>query len=346
MPSETPDLRSAAQTLRTALAQRVVGQDQAVEELLTAVFAGGHCMLLGVPGLAKTLLVKSLSECLDLGFSRIQFTPDLMPTDITGTEVIMANAQGERGYRFLNGPIFANLVLADEINRTPPKTQAALLEAMEEAQVTAGGERYALPPPFLVMGTQNPIEQEGTYPLPMAALDRFLFMVKVGYPEAGEERRIVVETLPREEGGLTPVLSRAQFLACQEQAQSVEVPSELLNTATRLVRMTRPQEPNPPAATRDFIRWGASPRGVQAMISASRARAALSGRTSITRDDLVAVSLPALRHRLVLNFHAEAEGISPDRVINDLLADAGLVERRKTQRRNLWRRILAGGAAR
>ncbi len=336
------DLRAAAQTLRTALAGRIVGQAGTVEELLTAVFAGGHCMLLGVPGLAKTLLVKSLSECLDLGFSRIQFTPDLMPSDITGTEVIMANAQGERGYRFLNGPIFANLVLADEVNRTPPKTQAALLEAMEEAQVTAGGERYALPPPFLVMATQNPIEQEGTYPLPLAALDRFLFMVRVGYPEAAHERRIVVETLPRAEGRLAPVLSREQFLACQEQVRAVKIPDDLLAMATRLVRMSRPQEPNPPASTKDFIRWGASPRGIQALVSTARARAALAGRDAITQEDLVAVALPALRHRLVLNFHAEAEGVDADRVITDLLADAGLVERRVVQRRKFWRRLLAG----
>ena len=233
MPNDTPDLRASYQDLKTALARRIIGQEQTIEELLTAVFAGGHCMLLGVPGLAKTLLVKSLSECMDLGFSRIQFTPDLMPSDITGTEVIMANAQGERGYKFLNGPIFSNLVLADEINRTPPKTQAALLEAMEEAQVTAGGERFVLPPPFLVMGTQNPIEQEGTYPLPLAALDRFLFMVRVGYPEADQERRIVVETLPRTEERLSPVLSREQFLACQAQVRTVKIPDEVLAVARR-----------------------------------------------------------------------------------------------------------------
>ena len=333
-------LRDSADALRRSLASRIVGQEACVEEALTAVLAGGHCLLLGVPGLAKTLLVKSLSESLDLSFSRIQFTPDLMPSDITGTEVIMTDrAGGERGYRFLNGPLFSHLVLADEINRTPPKTQAALLEAMEEGQVTSGGQRYELPRPFLVMATQNPIEQEGTYPLPVAALDRFLFMVRVEYPGVEEERRIVVETLPREEGRLASVLSRQELLACQEEARAVSVSEEVLAKATRLVRASRPQSKDAPPVTREFVAWGASPRGVQSLISASRARAALAGRASASVQDLVAVALPALRHRLVLNFHAEAEGFTADRVVEQLLAEAGLVERRKADRRPFWRRL-------
>ena len=333
-------LSDSAEALRKSLASRIVGQQACVDEVLTAVIAGGHCLLLGVPGLAKTLLVKSLSESLDLSFSRIQFTPDLMPSDITGTEVIMTDkGGGERGYRFLNGPIFSNLVLADEINRTPPKTQAALLEAMEEGQVTSAGKRYELPKPFLVMATQNPIEQEGTYPLPIAALDRFLFMVRVGYPDAGEERRIVEETLPRGEERLKPVLSREAFLACMEEARAVSIPDEVLETATRLVRMTRPQSKDAPPVIREYLSWGASPRGVQALVMAARARAALAGRSSASLQDLVAASLPALRHRLVLNFHAEAEGFSPDRVVEELLGEAGLVERRREDRRPFWRRL-------
>ncbi len=344
--AETANLRSAADAIRRTLAGRIVGQERCVEEVLTALVAGGHCLLLGVPGLAKTLMVKTFAEALDLGFSRIQFTPDLMPSDITGAEVIMASrATGERSYRFLNGPIFSNLVLADEINRTPPKTQAALLEAMEEFQVTSGGERYPLPPPFLVMATQNPIEQEGTYPLPVAALDRFLLMVRVDYPSAAEERRIVVETLPRGDGRLPPVLTRDQFLSAQEEARALPVPEELLSAATRLVRATRPQEPGASARTKEFVSWGASPRGVQALVAASRARAALSGRDRPGLDDLAAVALPALRHRLVMNFHAEAEGFSPDDLVGQLLVETGLATPPPPPKRPFWQRFLGRRAS-
>ena len=338
-------LQASAGTLRRALAGRIVGQAEVVEQALMAVLAGGHCLLLGVPGLAKTLLIKSLAETLDLSFSRIQFTPDLMPSDIIGTEVIMtARAGGDRAYRFLNGPLFAHLVLADEINRTPPKTQAALLEAMEEGQVTSGGVPHALPTPFLVMATQNPIEQEGTYGLPLAALDRFLFMIKVDYPDPDEERRIVVETLPAGDARLESVLSREGLLACQASARAVEVPEALLAKATRLVRATRPKEPGATAMVKEYLSWGASPRGVQALVMAARARAALAGRPAILEEDLAAVALPALRHRLVPNFHAEAEGFSPDRLIEHLLVETGLASPPHSTRPSLLERLVGNRA--
>lgn len=313
-------LHQAYQKLLEQLGRVIVGQQEVIEQLCVALFAGGHCLLVGVPGLAKTLLVRTLAQALDLKFSRIQFTPDLMPSDITGTEVIQEDKQtGQRELRFLPGPIFAHVVLADEINRTPPKTQAALLEAMQEHQVTVGGQRHRLEEPFFVLATQNPIEQEGTYPLPEAQLDRFLFNCWVGYPDEEEELEIVRRTTADVSVEIHPVLTGPEIVHLQRVVRRVPVAEYVMRYALRLARLTRPPEAEAPEFIREFITWGAGPRASQAMVLAAKARAALHGRLCAGLADVQAAALPVLRHRLVINFNAEAEGLRPDDIVRRLL---------------------------
>jgi len=313
-------LTTVHRKLRTELAKVIVGQDEVVEQLLTAVFARGHCLLVGVPGLAKTLLISTLSQCLSLSFRRIQFTPDLMPADITGTEVIQEDrATGERSFRFVKGPVFANVVLADEINRAPPKTQAAMLEAMQERQVTAGGRRYELDKPFFVLATQNPIEQEGTYPLPEAQLDRFMFNVKVGYPSADEELDIVQRTTGDDVAKVGPILSAEDILTAQQAVRRVPVADPIVAYAVRLVRATRVSTDAAPDFVKEWVRWGAGPRATQYLILGAKAHAIVAGRDYVSSEDVQAVAHPVLRHRVLTNFRAEAEGITPDTVVDRLL---------------------------
>jgi MoxR-like ATPase len=310
------ELQQVCARVTSELSQVIVGQNEVIEQLLIALLARGHCLLVGVPGLAKTLLIRSLADVLKMQFSRIQFTPDLMPSDITGTEVIQEDkTTGTRELRFLPGPIFGNLLLADEINRTPPKTQAALLEAMQEHQVTAGGRRHALPEPFFVLATQNPIEQEGTYPLPEAQLDRFMFLIQVAYPEEADEFEIIKRTTSSLQPELHPVVDAADWLRLSRVVRQIPIADHLLQRALRLVRLTRPDSPDCPADVKQYIRWGAGPRAGQNLALAAKARAALHGRHLVLGEDLKAVMLPVLRHRLVLNFHAEAEGVRADELI-------------------------------
>jgi len=314
------NLKAAYASIRAELAKVIIGQEEVIEQILIAVFAQGHCLLEGVPGLAKTLLVSTLARSLKLKFSRIQFTPDLMPSDITGTEVIQENrATGERAFKFLSGPIFANIILADEINRTPPKTQAALLEAMQERQVTIGGQRHSLPAPFFVLATQNPIEQEGTYPLPEAQQDRFMFKVFVKYPGYDEEYRIAETTTAEFHPEVGEVLHAADILRLQQIVRRVPVAPYVIHFALRLVRATRVHEGEVPGFVNDWVSWGAGPRGMQYLLLGGKARALLSGRLFVTTDDIRAVARPVLRHRIITNFNAESSGISPDKVIDQLL---------------------------
>ena len=314
-------LRTAYDQIRNELGKVIVGQEEVVDQLLIALFAGGHCILEGVPGLAKTLMISTLARCLNLSFNRIQFTPDLMPSDITGTEVIQEDrATGSRTFKFLPGPVFANVILADEINRTPPKTQAALLEAMQERQVTVGGERHDLSPPFFVLATQNPIEQEGTYPLPEAQQDRFIFKVFIGYPSYKEEYDVVERTTAEAEPKIDPILSAEDILQFQRLVRRVPAAPDVIRHALDLVRATRPKEPQSPALINKLLTWGAGPRSVQALILGGKARATLRGRYHVSTDDIRALAHPVLRHRIVTNFSAEAEGYTPDRIIDDLLA--------------------------
>jgi MoxR-like ATPase len=320
--ADLEELRSAHDQIRQQIGRQIVGQDEVVEQLLMAVFARGHCMLEGVPGLAKTLMVHSLAQSLSLEFNRIQFTPDLMPSDITGTEVLYEDRQsGARELRFVHGPIFANLILADEINRTPPKTQAALLEAMQERQVTAGGRRHPLPDPFFVLATQNPIEQEGTYPLPEAQLDRFLFKIFITYPKPEEERRIYRLTTGIDQPEIVPMLSGERIAALQRLVRRVPVSDHCIDYAMDLVRATRGPEHGGPGYIRDWVAWGAGPRAGQALILAAKARAALTGRPSVSIDDIRAVVLPVLRHRIVINYNAQSAGETSDSIINKLCSD-------------------------
>jgi MoxR-like ATPase len=321
------DDREAVARLKEAHAQItkeihkvIIGQEDVVEQLLLAIFSRGHCILEGVPGLAKTLLVSTLARALDLSFSRIQFTPDLMPADITGTEVIQEDkASGTRAFKFLQGPVFAHTILADEINRTPPKTQAALLEAMQERQVTVGGERHELPDPFFVLATQNPIEQEGTYPLPEAQQDRFMFKIRVTYPSWDEEREVVKTTTSELANEVSPVLDAAGMLACQRAVRRVPVADHVVEYAMRLVRQTRVGEPDIPDFVRENVSWGAGPRACQFLVLGAKARAALDGRAAATTDDIRAVAAPVLRHRILTNFAAESAGITPDKLIERIL---------------------------
>ncbi len=300
--------------------KRIVGQRKVVEHLLTALFARGHCLFVGVPGLAKTLLISTLAETLNLGFSRIQFTPDLMPSDITGTEVLEEDhGTGRRTFRFIRGPVFANLVLADEINRTPPKTQAALLQSMQEYRVTAGGHTHDLPLPFLVFATQNPIEQEGTYPLPEAQLDRFMFQVDVDYPTDAEEEEIVRQQTSDWRPELTRVLSPKRIVELQELVRRVPAADHVIKYAVALARATRPQAPTAPAFVKQYVAWGAGPRASQFLVLAGKARAILDGRFAVSQDDIAALARPTLQHRLILNYRAEAEGVRPGDLVDRLL---------------------------
>jgi len=313
-------LREAHEQIRKEIHKVIVGQEEVVEELLLAIFAQGHCILEGVPGLAKTLLVSTLARALDLSFNRVQFTPDLMPADITGTEVIQEDkATGSRTFKFMRGPVFANVILADEINRTPPKTQAALLEAMQERQVTVGGERHVLPEPFFVLATQNPIEQEGTYPLPEAQQDRFMFKIKVTYPSWDEERDVVKTTTSDTVAEITPVLSAPEMLACQRAVRRVPVADHVVEYAMRLVRTTRVGEENIPDFIVENVSWGAGPRACQYLVLGAKARAALMGRNAASCDDIRTVARPVLRHRILTNFAAESAGITPDALIERIL---------------------------
>ncbi|GAC1448984.1 MAG: MoxR family ATPase [Isosphaeraceae bacterium] len=320
--AELDELRSAHSRIREQIARQIVGQDDVIEQLLIAVFARGHCILEGVPGLAKTLMVNSLARSLSLEFNRIQFTPDLMPSDITGTEVLYEDRNsGARELRFVRGPIFANLILADEINRTPPKTQAALLEAMQERQVTAGGHRHALPEPFFVLATQNPIEQEGTYPLPEAQLDRFLFKIFITYPSPAEERRIYRVTTGATELEITPTLDGERISALQKLVRRVPVSDHCIDYALSLVQATRGPDHGGPSYIGDWVAWGAGPRAGQALILVAKAKAALAGRPSVSVDDIRDVAPPVLRHRLVINYNAQAAGETSDSIVKKLLKD-------------------------
>ncbi len=308
--------------LERELAKVIVGQQRVIREILIAFLAGGHCLLRGVPGLAKTLLIKKLSEAVDLKFNRIQFTPDLMPSDILGAEVIEEDrATGKRVIRFIRGPIFANIILADEINRTPPKTQAALLEAMQEYQITVNGVRFALDRPLFVLATQNPIEQEGTYPLPEAQLDRFMFNVVIEYPSAEEERRILSQTTGTADPSIAVVASGDEIERLHAVVREVPAASNAVDYAARLVRATRPSggEETPPEFVRQWVRWGAGPRAGQALLLGAKARALLEGRSAVSLEDIKAVALPVLRHRILLNFQAEADGVDADQVVRRLL---------------------------
>ncbi|MCS7020916.1 MAG: MoxR family ATPase [Gemmataceae bacterium] len=307
------------QAMVEQLRRVIVGQTEVIEQVLAAIFTRGHCLLVGVPGLAKTLLVSSIAQILSVSFKRIQFTPDLMPSDITGTMVLEETPEGKREFRFVRGPIFANIVLADEINRTPPKTQAALLEAMQERQVTAGSETLKLPDPFFVIATQNPIEQEGTYPLPEAQLDRFMFNVKVDYPSLEEERQIVALSTRGERPELSKVMSAERILAWQKLVKKIEVPQFVVDYIVRLVRATRPKDPSAPELVRRLVDWGAGPRAGLFLAQAGQAFAAMEGRPSVAIDDIRKAAIPVLRHRVSANFQAQAEGKTSDDIIQELL---------------------------
>ena len=298
----------------------IIGQEQVRREILICLFAGGHCLLRGVPGLAKTLLIKTLADAVSLAFSRIQFTPDLMPSDILGTEVIEDDeVGGKRHVRFIPGPVFANIILADEINRTPPRTQAALLEAMQEYQVTVGGVRHELARPLFVLATENPIEQEGTYPLPEAQLDRFMFNVVIDYPDAAAERRILAETTTSADRVAGHVATGAELEAARLLVRELPAAANVVDYALRLVRATRPADPSAPQPVREWVRWGVGPRAGQALLLGAKACALLDGRAVPALEDVTRIALPVLRHRLLVNFQAEADGISPDDVIRQLL---------------------------
>ena len=298
-----------------------MGQDEVLTQLLMVIFCGGHALVVGVPGLAKTLLISTIAKTMSLGFSRIQFTPDLMPSDMTGTEVIEEDkTSGARELRFVKGPIFSNVILADEINRTPPKTQAALLEAMQERQVTAGGVRHVLPQPFFVLATQNPIEQEGTYPLPEAQLDRFMFHIKIDYPTEDQELEIVRQTTSVEEQQVSPVLTGEEVLRIQSLVRQVPVADHVLRYVLRLVRSTRIREASEkPDIVQNYVSWGAGPRASQYLVLGAKAKAILSGASHVMPEHIRAVALPVMRHRIITNFNAEADGVTTDDVVNELL---------------------------
>ena len=317
--SRIRDQLARLDALRAAIARAVVGQEAVVEQMLVALLAGGHCLLEGVPGLGKTLLVRSLGQALDLGFRRIQFTPDLMPSDILGTEILEEDhGTGRRMFKFQRGPVFTHLLLADELNRTPPRTQAALLEAMQERTVSYGGTTHALPAPFFVLATQNPLEQAGTYPLPEAQLDRFLLHVRVEYPGEAEEREILLQTTGSRSAEVPKVMDGDEVLALQALVREVHLGDDLLGWITRLVRASRPGA-DAPQAVRDWVRWGAGPRAGQSLVLAAKARALLHGRYAATREDVQALAAPVMRHRLLLSFAAEAEQKDADDVVAALL---------------------------
>jgi MoxR-like ATPase len=322
--------------MRTAMLEQlrrvIVGQTEVIEQVLAAVFTRGHCLLIGVPGLAKTLMVSSISQILDVHFKRVQFTPDLMPSDITGTTVL-DEAAGRREFRFVKGPVFTNILLADEINRTPPKTQAALLQAMQEREVTAGQETFKLPDPFFVIATQNPIEQEGTYPLPEAQLDRFMFTIKLDYPSYEEEKKVLEMTAEDESAELTKVLSGKAILNLQTLIRKVPIGPYVTDYATRLMRATRPRDPSAPEFIRKMVDYGAGTRAGQFLIRAGKAFAAMDGRFSVSIDDVRKAALPVLRHRINTNFQAQAEGKTSEDLIQQLLAAVGEPEPPKYEKR-------------
>jgi len=316
-------LAEARSALLGRVGRRIVGQGEVLDGILTAVLAGGHALLVGVPGLAKTLMVSSVAEALALRFSRIQFTPDLMPSDITGTEIIEEDpGTGRRGFRFVHGPIFANVVLADEVNRTPPKTQAALLQAMQEHEVTVAGVTYPLAAPFFVLATQNPIEHEGTYPLPEAQLDRFMFELHVDYPSRAEEESIVERTTGDLAPSIEPVLSGDELISLQQLVRRIPAPRIVVEHAVRLARMTRPDDPTAPETIREFVAWGAGPRASQYLVLGAKARAAMDGRPMADLEDVDAVTLAVLRHRIVVNFNAEAAGRRAEQLVADVVSAA------------------------
>jgi len=313
-------LHATYRQMKTELGRVIVGQEAVVEQALMAIFCRGHALLVGVPGLAKTLLVSTLARALELGFKRIQFTPDLMPADITGTDVLEVDPEtGRRGFRFVHGPIFTNLVLADEINRTPPKTQAALLEAMQEHHVTVGEHTLNLPKPFFVLATQNPIEQEGTYPLPEAQLDRFLFNIVVDYPSEEEEREIIRRVTSPGDTQITPLMNAEEILHLQQIVKRVPVGDHVIDFAAKLARATRPKDDSAPDFVKEMVGWGAGPRAGISLISAAKAHAVLRGRFHATTGDVSAVAVPVLRHRVLTTFNAEAAGVTSDEVIRRLI---------------------------
>lgn len=305
--------------LKTEIQKVIVGQDQILDELLVAFLAGGHCLLEGVPGLAKTLIVKTLSQALHLSFRRIQFTPDLMPTDIIGTEILEEDhVTGKRFFKFNKGPLFANIILADEINRTPPKTQSALLEAMQEFEVTYGGQTYPLDKPFFILATQNPIEQAGTYPLPEAQLDRFLLLIKIGYPTEQEEYEVLNRTTGTVKATINPIVSAEDIIQAQKLVRQVNINEDLVKYVSRIIRATRPDTTTSPFV-KEWVRWGAGPRAGQALILTAKARALLKGRYSVLPEDIHTMAIPVLRHRILMNFKAEAEDITADKVTAELI---------------------------
>ena len=313
-------LRDGAQRILAECSKVIVGQRDVLEQLLIALFAQGHCLLVGVPGLAKTLMIRTLADSMDFSFNRIQFTPDLMPSDITGTDILQDDpTTGHKAFKFLRGPLFANVILADEINRTPPKTQAALLEAMQERQVTVGGNKHRLPNPFFVLATQNPIEQEGTYPLPEAQQDRFMFNIKVDYPAEEEEFRIVEQTTRRTRAQVERVLNAEDLLAMQDVVLQVPAADHVIRYAMRLTRKTRTEAEDAPDFIRNYVTWGAGPRASQFLVLAGKARALLYGRPYVATEDIRAVAAPVLRHRILTNFNAEADGVKPDEIVRRLI---------------------------
>jgi MoxR-like ATPase len=314
------ELRDLYQKVRAEIGKIIIGQDEVIEKLLICICSRGHGLLMGVPGLAKTLMVQSIANAMSLEFSRIQFTPDLMPSDITGTDILQeTNQPGRRAFEFVKGPVFANIVLADEINRTPPKTQSALLEAMQEHRVTAGGRHFPLPQPFFVLATQNPIEQEGTYALPEAQLDRFMFFIHVEYPSREEERRIARETTGAESPRLNKLLTGEQVLKYQDLVRRVPVPDHIYDTVVDLVRLSRPNEEDAPDWVKRWVMWGAGPRAVQYLIRGAKARAVLQGSYLVRMEDIEAVAQPVLTHRILTNFQAQSEGVRSENIIDRLV---------------------------
>jgi MoxR-like ATPase len=320
------EFRQHRQVMQRELQKVIIGQDAVIEQIFAAIFTRGHCLLVGVPGLAKTLLVSTLAQILDLQFKRIQFTPDLMPSDITGTNVLEEDETGRRSFRFVEGPIFTNLLLADEINRTPPKTQAALLQAMQEREATVGQSTYPLPEPFFVIATQNPIEQEGTYPLPEAQLDRFMFNIKVDYPSAAEEQQILAATTRQDKPEVAKVLSQRAILNLQKLVGSVAVSEHIIKYVAAVVRATRPKDESAPKFVTELVDWGAGPRAGQFLIHGGKALAAMDGRFSVAIEDVQRVAVPVLRHRLSTNFQAQAEGLTTDDVVARLLKEIPVPE--------------------
>jgi MoxR-like ATPase len=313
-------LGEARKRLKGEIAKVIIGQEHIVDDLLTALFARGHCLMIGVPGLAKTLMVRTIAQAIDLAFNRIQFTPDLMPSDITGTEIIEEDkSSGSRAFRFVKGPVFANILLADEINRTPPKTQAALLQAMQELQVTVSGRTYDLPRPFFVLATQNPIEQEGTYPLPEAQLDRFMFDIRIGYPKPHEELEIAKSTTADAQIDVAKILTGPEIGQLQQIVRRLPVSDHVGMYAVNLARSSRPEDEIAPPVTKKFVNWGAGTRAVQFLVLGAKARAAIAGEYNVTCDHIRAVAPLVLRHRIMTNFHGEAEGLTADKIVKQLL---------------------------